>query len=107
MGLSDALARDLAAAAHARRGVLQAAYGSDVPAHPHLAGVRWRTDVVLATSSLAKVMRTSTTLEFELDSGRVVTAEVPLERLHELRHGVAKALLELGAVESHPVLRLH
>ena len=78
----------------------------DTPSPPSLSRLRWRTDVVISSSSVAKVLRTCLTLELTLDSGRVVSFEVPAERLAELRYTVAKALFELGGVEAHPVLRI-
>jgi hypothetical protein len=71
-----------------------------------LTRVRWRTDVIISSSSVSKVLRTALTMELTLDTGRVVTMEVPAERLAELRYTVAKALFEVGGVEAHPVLRI-
>ena len=73
---------------------------------PSLARVRWRTDVVISSSSLSKVMRTALTMELTLDTGRVVTLEVPADKLAELRYTAASALFEMGGVEAHPVLRI-
>ena len=73
---------------------------------PALTRVRWRTDVVISSSSLSKVMRTALTMELTLDTGRVVTLEVPADKLAELRYTTAKALFEMGGVEAHPVLRI-
>ena len=79
---------------------------STAPRPPNLSRLRWRTDVVISSSAVAKVLRTSLTLELALDTGRVVTFEVPADKLAELRYAVAKALFELGGVEAHPVLRI-
>lgn len=77
-----------------------------VPAHPGLHRLRWRLDVAISSSSLAKIMRTVIIVEATLSSGRVVTFELPADKFAELRYGVAKALQEMGAVESHPSLRI-
>ena len=71
-----------------------------------LTRVRWRTDVIISSSSVSKVLRTALTMELTLDTGRVVTLEVPADKLAELRYTVAKALFEAGGVEAHPVLRI-
>jgi hypothetical protein len=107
LGFAAALARDVSAAAcGAAREALVAALGAALPAHAGLAGLRWRVDVVLSSAGVSKVMRSVLICELTLTSGRVVTMEVPAERFHELRYSVAKGLLDMGALESHPVLRI-
>ena len=108
LGLQEALAADLVSAATGPQAgaLLLPLLGRSVPRHPSLARLRWRLDVALSTSALAKVMRTALLLEATLSSGRMVTFEVPAERFAELRYGVAKTLQEMGAIESHPVLRI-
>ena len=77
----------------------------DAPRHPGLKRLRWRADAVISTSGVARALRTTILLELTLSTGRVVSFEAPPERLQELRHAVARALLEAAAIETHPVLR--
>jgi hypothetical protein len=108
LGLQEALAGDLVGVATGAQAgaLLLPALARGAPRHPGLARLRWRLDVALSTSALAKVMRTVVLVEATLDSGRVVAFEVPPERFAELRYGAAKTLQEMGAIESHPVLRI-
>lgn len=105
MGFAAPLAKDLVEVALGRRGALQEALDRGVPRHPGLHRLRWRMDVAISSSSLAKVMRTVLLMEVTNTEGRVVTFEVPPERFAELRYGVAKALQESNAVYDNPLLR--
>ena len=106
MGLQEALARDLVGVASGQRAALLPVLERSVPRHPSLARLRWRLDVALSSSALAKVMRTVVILEATLSTGRMVTLEVPADKFAELRYGVAKTLQEMGGIENHPVLRI-
>ncbi len=105
-GVADAVARDVAGAVRARRDALAAALAAAAPGHASLTRMRWRVDVAISSSSLNKVMRPCLLAEWSLSDGRMVTAEVPVERFHELRYATAKVLAEMGGVEGHPVLRI-
>ena len=105
MGFAAPLAKDLVEVALGRRGALQEALDRGVPRHPGLHRLRWRMDVAISSSSLAKVMRTVLLMEVTNTEGRVVSFEVPPERFAELRYGVAKALQESNAVYDNPLLK--
>lgn len=64
-----------------------------LPLHPPR--VRWRVDVTLSTSDVAKVLRPNIVMRFDLTDGTSRTFEVPLARFHEMRRGVAVMLDEM------------
>lgn len=106
MGFSQPLAKDLVDVALGKRDALQGVLGRDVPKSTGLGRLRWRLDVAISSSSLAKVMRTVLLMEVTTTGGKIVTFEVPPDKFAELRYGVAKALQEAGTIEAHPVLRI-
>jgi hypothetical protein len=90
----------------ARREELDAALAIGRPHLPRVVRTRWRLDVTIASSAVARVMRPTVLLELTLDSGAVHTISVPVDRFHELRYATARALRDLGDAEGHAVLRL-
>jgi hypothetical protein len=72
----------------------------------YVTNMRWRIDVTISSSSLNRVMRPSILMELTLNDGSVELFDVPLEEFHKLRYFCAKALSAMGAIESHPVLRI-
>mmetsp|Transcript_39589 Transcript_39589/g.75808 ORF Transcript_39589/g.75808 Transcript_39589/m.75808 type:complete len:116 (+) Transcript_39589:145-492(+) len=65
---------------------------------PHIQDLRWRVDVTLSSSSLAKVLQPSIVLFLTLDDGSVHTFQATKEQFHLLRHAVARSLHESEAV---------
>mmetsp|Transcript_37266 Transcript_37266/g.59832 ORF Transcript_37266/g.59832 Transcript_37266/m.59832 type:complete len:113 (-) Transcript_37266:54-392(-) len=61
----------------------------------HLASCRWRVDVTLSTSEVARVLRPNVVMCLELTDGTVRTVEVGLAEFHQLRHSVAYMLNEM------------
>lgn len=106
MGVDEGVAREIATVAHSKRAALKAAYTDSAPAYPGLSSLRWRVDVTISSSSVNRVMRPVVLMELTTDDGRVHAMEVPMDKFHELRYNTAKVLMEMGAVEGHPVLRI-
>lgn len=90
-----------------RREALRAAMAATVPSAPTLDSMRWRVDVTISSSSLSKVLRPSLILEMTLSDGNIHTFEASVDTFHELRHTVAKLLVDMGGVESNPVLKIN
>ncbi|XP_075405187.1 COMM domain-containing protein 5 [Tenrec ecaudatus] len=66
---------------------------------PHIANFRWRVDVAICTSSLARSLRPSVLMQMELSDGAVHCFEVPTAKFQELRYGVALVLKEIADLE--------
>mmetsp|Transcript_5035 Transcript_5035/g.8729 ORF Transcript_5035/g.8729 Transcript_5035/m.8729 type:complete len:116 (+) Transcript_5035:152-499(+) len=66
---------------------------------PHLDNLRWRVDVTLSSNSLSRILQKSILMEMTLSNGTVRSFEVQQEQFHELRHAVARSLLEMEALE--------
>mmetsp|Transcript_21881 Transcript_21881/g.65598 ORF Transcript_21881/g.65598 Transcript_21881/m.65598 type:complete len:148 (+) Transcript_21881:149-592(+) len=73
---------------------------------PRLAGVRWRVDVSISTSSLDRVMRPTVTMEWTLDDGRVEAFEMSVDQFQKMRYDTAKALRAMQETERHPIMRI-
>lgn len=90
----------------ASRAELEAAAEQTGPRLPRLEGLRWRLDVQLASSAVARVLRPQILMEFTLSDGRVHTLAVSPEEFHALRYGTARVLREMLELEGHPIMRL-
>jgi len=73
---------------------------------PRLHKLRWRIDVTISSGSLSRVMRPSILMEMCLSNGSIRTFEVSIDQFNQLRHGVAKVLLEMQTLERHPIMKL-
>lgn len=71
---------------------------------PHLADVRWRIDVTISTTSLARVFKPSIPMQLTLSDGTISNFECSVEKFHELRYSVAKALKNAQDLQQHPIL---
>lgn len=65
-----------------------------------------RLDVDIATSSVVRAMRPMIRMEWTLSDGSIKTFSATVEQFHALRYNTAKVLQELGALETHAVMRL-
>ncbi|XP_007954246.1 COMM domain-containing protein 5 [Orycteropus afer afer] len=66
---------------------------------PHVANFRWRVDVAISTSSLARSLRPSVLMQLVLSDGSAHRFEVPTAKFQELRYGVALVLKEMADLE--------
>ena len=73
---------------------------------PRLQKLRWRIDVTISSGSLSRVMRPSILMEMSLSNGSIRTFEVSIDQFNQLRHGVAKVLLDMQTLERHPIMKL-
>ena len=73
---------------------------------PRLQKLRWRIDVTISSGSLSRVMRPSILMEMCLSNGSIRTFEVSIDQFNQLRHGVAKVLLDMQTLERHPIMKL-
>jgi hypothetical protein len=107
LGLDAAIISDIISVIKRGKGALLEAFSKDNPRFSqYLTNMRWRIDVTISSSSLNRVMRPSILMELTLNDGSVELFDVPLEEFHKLRYSCAKALSAMGAIESHPVLRI-
>jgi COMM domain containing 5 len=107
LGLDTAIVTDVMNVIKKGRGELLEAYSTHNPScAQYITNMRWRIDVTISSSTLNRVMRPSILLELTLNDGSVELFDVPLEEFHILRYSCAKALSAMGAIESHPVLKI-
>ncbi|KAM6148297.1 COMM domain-containing protein 5 [Rhynchocyon petersi] len=63
---------------------------------PRVTNFRWRVDVAISTSSLARSLRPSILIQLELSDGSACCFEVSTARFQELRYSVALVLKEMA-----------
>ncbi|XP_002723516.2 COMM domain-containing protein 5 [Oryctolagus cuniculus] len=66
---------------------------------PHMTDFRWRVDVAISTSALARSLQPSVLVQLSLSDGSKHRFEVPVAKFQELRYSVALALKEMAALE--------
>lgn len=71
---------------------------------PQITDVRWRIDVTISTTSLARVFKPSIPMQVTLTDGTIANFECSVEKFHELRYSVAKALKNAQDLQQHPIL---
>jgi hypothetical protein len=107
VGLDVVIITDILSVLKRGKTALLEAFSKDNPRFAqYITNMRWRIDVTISSSSLNRVMRPSILMELTLNDGSVELFDVPLEEFHILRYSCAKALSAMGAIESHPVLRI-
>jgi hypothetical protein len=102
----DMVARDIVKLLKNSRPELEAGFDRDVPHFPGLADMKWRIDVAMTSSVLSRVFRPSITMQLRLTDGTLRAFDVSLKEFHALRHGVAKVLREMNALETRPIMRI-
>ena len=68
------------------------------------ADVRWRVDVTISTTSLSRVFKPTIPMQITLSDGSVHQFECSVDKFHEMRYVVAKALKHAQELQQHPVL---
>ncbi|XP_012503592.1 PREDICTED: COMM domain-containing protein 5 [Propithecus coquereli] len=66
---------------------------------PHMADFRWRVDVAISTSTLARSLQPSVLMQLKLSDGSAHRFEVPTAKFQELRYSVALVLKEMADLE--------
>lgn len=85
---------------------LETAVRRSTVAFPTLVNTRWRVDITICSSALARVMKPSVLVEFTLSTGEIKTLEIPQDEFERLRFAVAQVLALMKGYENHPMMRL-
>ncbi|XP_032812608.2 COMM domain-containing protein 5 isoform X2 [Petromyzon marinus] len=91
---------------HLRREALDAASLQPQRSLPQLESCRWRVDVAISTSVLARALRPSVLMQVSLTDGSTHQFEVPVSKFQELRYNVAQLLKEMSDLEKRSILRI-
>ncbi|XP_013882044.1 COMM domain-containing protein 5 [Austrofundulus limnaeus] len=89
-----------------RRAALEAASSQKDPHLPSLEELRWRVDVAISTSSLARALQPSVLMQMKLSDGTFQRFEVSVSKFQELRYNVALILKEMNDLEKRSVLKI-
>jgi len=106
IGISEEIASDIALVVHSSREDLETAVKESCVSCPSLDNIKWRVDVAISTSALSKCLKPSVLMQMSLSDGSIQNFELPLDKFHNLRCNVAKALRGVHDVESHPLTRV-
>ncbi|XP_011498055.1 PREDICTED: COMM domain-containing protein 5-like [Ceratosolen solmsi marchali] len=72
---------------------------------PHLIACKWRVDIIISSNLMSKILEPHVLLEWILSNGESYTFELSLPRFHQMRHAVAKLLLEIQRLEVYNVIK--
>ncbi|XP_061785150.1 COMM domain-containing protein 5 [Nerophis lumbriciformis] len=89
-----------------RRAALEAATSQRDPHLPTVDEFKWRVDVAISTSSLARALQPSVLMQMKLSNGCFHQFEVPVAKFQELRYNVALILKEMNDLEKRSILRI-
>uniref|UniRef100_A0A4W3IV53 COMM domain-containing protein 5 n=1 Tax=Callorhinchus milii TaxID=7868 RepID=A0A4W3IV53_CALMI len=89
-----------------RRSVLEAAALQQGTRLPGIEDFRWRVDVAISSSSLARALQPSILMQLKLSDGNVHRFEVPVVKFQELRYNVALILKEMNDLEKRSILKI-
>ncbi|CAK7289618.1 COMM domain-containing protein 5 [Vulpes lagopus] len=89
-----------------QRRLLNSAAGQQGAWLPRVAGLRWRVDVAISTSALARSLQPSVLMQLQLSDGSAYRFEVPAAKFQELRYSVALVLKEMADLEKKCELKL-
>ncbi|XP_036932824.1 COMM domain-containing protein 5 [Acanthopagrus latus] len=89
-----------------RRAALEAATSQRDPHLPTLEDFKWRVDVAISTSSLARSLQPSVLMQMKLSDGSFHRFEVPVSKFQELRYNVALILKEMNDLEKRSILQI-
>ncbi|KAK7138518.1 hypothetical protein R3I94_013978 [Phoxinus phoxinus] len=67
---------------------------------------KWRVDVAISTSSLARALQPSILMQIKLSDGHVHRFQVPVVKFQKLRYNVSLMLKEMNDVEKRSILRI-
>ncbi|XP_068181685.1 COMM domain-containing protein 5 [Antennarius striatus] len=89
-----------------RRAALEVASSQKDPHLPAVEDLKWRVDVAISTSSLARALQPSVLMQMKLSDGSLHRFEVPVSKFQELRYNVALILKEMNDLEKRSVLQI-
>ncbi|KAM3612105.1 uncharacterized protein V6R79_002636 [Siganus canaliculatus] len=89
-----------------RRATLEAATSENDPRLPTVQDLKWRVDVAISTSSLARALQPSVLMQMKLSDGSFHRFEVPVSKFQELRYNVALILKEMNDLEKRSILQI-
>ncbi|NWW66038.1 COMD5 protein, partial [Ifrita kowaldi] len=73
---------------------------------PSIQDFRWRVDVAISTSSLARALQPSILMMMKLSDGTAHRFEMPVAKFQELRYNVALILKEMNDLEKRSILKI-
>ncbi|NXU52728.1 COMD5 protein, partial [Turnix velox] len=73
---------------------------------PGVQDLKWRVDVAISTSSLARALQPSILMLMKLSDGTAHRFEVPVAKFQELRYNVALILKEMNDLEKRSILKI-
>ncbi|XP_029021877.1 COMM domain-containing protein 5 [Betta splendens] len=73
---------------------------------PTVEDFKWRVDVAISTSSLARALQPSVLMQMKLSDGSFHRFEVPVSKFHDLRYNVALILKEMNDLEKKSILKI-
>ncbi|KAK2849505.1 hypothetical protein Q5P01_009339 [Channa striata] len=89
-----------------RRAALESAACQKDPHLPTIEDFKWRVDVAISTSSLARALQPSVLMQIKLTDGSFHRFEVPISKFHDLRYNVALILKEMNDLEKRSILKI-
>ncbi|XP_030253119.1 COMM domain-containing protein 5 [Sparus aurata] len=89
-----------------RRAALEAATSQRDPHLPSVEDFKWRVDVAISTSSLARSLQPSVLMQMKLSDGSFHRFEVPVSKFQDLRYNVALILKEMNDLEKRSILQI-
>ncbi|XP_056157531.1 COMM domain-containing protein 5 [Lampris incognitus] len=89
-----------------RRAAIEAVASKRDPHLPTIEDFRWRVDVAISTSSLARALQPSILMQMKLSDGSSQRFEVPASKFQELRYNVALILKEMIDLEKRSILKI-
>uniref|UniRef100_A0A8C4UBQ9 COMM domain-containing protein 5 n=1 Tax=Falco tinnunculus TaxID=100819 RepID=A0A8C4UBQ9_FALTI len=73
---------------------------------PSIQDLKWRVDVAISTSSLARALQPSILMMMKLSDGTAHRFEVPVSKFQELRYNIALILKEMNDLEKWSILKI-
>ncbi|KAM6354062.1 LOW QUALITY PROTEIN: COMM domain-containing protein 5 [Alca torda] len=73
---------------------------------PSIQDFKWRVDVAISTSSLARALQPSILMMLKLSGGTAHRFEVPVAKFQELRYSVALILKEMNDLKKRSILKI-
>nr|XP_038040088.1 COMM domain-containing protein 5 isoform X2 [Anas platyrhynchos] len=73
---------------------------------PNVQDFKWRVDVAISTSSLARALQPSILMLMKLSDGTAHRFEVPVAKFQELRYNVALILKEMNDLEKRSIMKI-
>ncbi|XP_028571406.1 COMM domain-containing protein 5 [Podarcis muralis] len=89
-----------------RQPALEEAIQKQASKLPRIEDFKWRVDVAISTSSLARALQPSILMQLKLSDGSAHRFEVPAGKFQELRYNVALILKEMNDLEKRSVLKI-